>query len=202
MPETGSVVGRIYRSLHMCCYQNDGRTDKTIQETTKEVQKFTRDKCEGRLLKEKGKDQEGREWPANNGSDADPHDSGCCARPETPVNETCQRHVCRQHGKAGRQKSNRGIENTGAERSHDQINNSNPGIQASRNGGEQACFRRSTEDGKDNAKKVELERLGPAREEIAQLCRDGMDDNVKPASEREFRRIFPRLETGAMIEVM
>lgn len=93
------------------------------------------------------------------------------------------------------------MENARTECNDHQVDDSNSGVQRTGDDREQARFGSSTDKCQEGSKEIEFKARRPAQE-IAQLSRNGMDDDVEPAPDSKLRRVLPGLESVSMIEIM
>jgi hypothetical protein len=182
-------------------YQSDQRPDDAIQESSEGVVTLTGENTRKDFFHDKRSDQDPGERPTNNGTNTKPHDALSCLWSIPPIHERSNAKTGRIHGKTRRKVSNRRIKHTRTERNDHQIDDSNIRIQSTRDDREQPRFSSSTNDSQKDPQKVKLQPLRPGQD-IAQLSRNGMNDNVEPAPDREFGRVLPRLKPVSMVEIM
>jgi hypothetical protein len=171
--------------VHSVSYQCNQRPDSAIQESSEGVVTLTGENTEKDFLQDKRSYQYTGERPTNNSTNAKPHNALRCLRPIPPVHKCRHAQIGRVHGETRRQVSDRRIEHARTERNDHQIDDRNPAIQSPGNGRKQSRLRRRTNDGQHDPQKVKLQTLRPGQE-VAQLGRNGMNDNVKPAPDGEF----------------
>jgi len=182
-------------------YQSNQRPHSAIQESSEGVVTLTGENTKKDFFQDERSYQYTRERPPNNGTNTKPHDALSCLRPIPPVHKSRHAQIDRVHGETRRQVSHRRIEHARTERNDHQIDDRNPAIQRTANGRKQARLGHRAHDSQHDPKKVKLQPLRPGQE-VAQLGRNGMNDNVEPAPDGEFRRVLPRLESVSMAEVV
>ncbi len=139
--------------------------------------------------------------PAQQSSYPKPHNARRCFRSAMPVHKRSESESRGVHGEAGRQKCRRRVEEARAEGNNHQEYDPYPWVKDSRYGRVQSNLGCCTNEGQDDPQRIKFQNFA-ASEKASNFGWNGVDENVRPASDAVLWRVFPRLETVPMGEIM